>query len=114
MPRQRVAAAETMVNRMASALAKADGPASVEDPARYRRLALAALKPLAAPSEAMIDAAQQSPGLSACCPRDDRIRDPRRGGSGCWPVGGVQHVIVGFMRHWSSKQTHNRHESRRG
>jgi len=49
-----------MVDRMASALAKADGTASVEDPARYRRLALAALKTLAAPSEAMIDAAHQA------------------------------------------------------
>lgn len=59
MPKQR-AAAETMVDRIALALAKADGQASVNDPARYRRLALAALKPLAVPSEAMIDAAHQA------------------------------------------------------
>ena len=31
-----------------------------DDPTRYRRLAIAALKPLAVPSEAMIDAAHQA------------------------------------------------------
>jgi len=60
VPKQRVAVADTMFDRMAPALAKADGQALAEDPARYRRLALAALKPLAVPSEAMIDAAHQA------------------------------------------------------
>ena len=60
VPKQRGAATETMVDRIASALAKADGQASMENPAWYRRLALAALKPLAMPSEAMIDAAHQA------------------------------------------------------
>lgn len=46
-----------MVDRIAPTLAKADGKELAADPARYRHLALAALRPLAAPSEAMIDAA---------------------------------------------------------
>jgi hypothetical protein len=48
-----------MVDRIALALAKADGQAADEDPTRYRHLAIAALKALAVPSEAMIDAAHQ-------------------------------------------------------
>ena len=60
MPKQRVAATGDMVDRIALALAKADGRAPEEDPTRYRHLAIAALKPLAVPSEAMIDAAHQA------------------------------------------------------
>jgi hypothetical protein len=49
-----------MVDRIALALAKAEGQALAADPARYRRLAIASLKPLAMPSEAMIDAAHEA------------------------------------------------------
>lgn len=45
-----------MVDRIALAIAKADGQALEED----RHLAIAALKPLVMPSEAMIDAAHQA------------------------------------------------------
>jgi hypothetical protein len=44
-----------MVVRIALALAKAEGQALTADPLRYRRLAVASLKPLTVPSEAMID-----------------------------------------------------------
>lgn len=60
MPKQRVAASETIVDRIALALAKADGQAVADDPVRYRRLAVAALRPLAVPSETMIDAAHEA------------------------------------------------------
>jgi hypothetical protein len=49
-----------MVDRIAVTLARADGRAMAEDPLRYRRLAVAALRPLAVPSEAMINAAHQA------------------------------------------------------
>lgn len=49
-----------MVDRIALALAKAEGRAVADDPTRYRHLAIAALQPLAAPSEAMIDAAHEA------------------------------------------------------
>lgn len=57
MPKQRMAKPATMVDRLAKALAKADDKVFAPDPARYRRLALAALKTLTIPTEAMIDAA---------------------------------------------------------
>ena len=49
-----------MVNQVARAISKADGAAFETDPARYRRLALAALKPLTQPTEAMVDAAHEA------------------------------------------------------
>jgi hypothetical protein len=48
-----------MVDRIAHAIAEADGGGFQADPARYRRLAPAAL-PLANPTEAMIDAAHRA------------------------------------------------------
>jgi hypothetical protein len=77
MPKQQVAAAMTMVDRIALALAKADGEVLTQDPARYRRLAMAALKPLAVPSEAMIDAAHQAVWFDAKWAINSR-RDFRR------------------------------------
>jgi hypothetical protein len=41
-----------MVDRIALALAKAEGQALTADPVRYRRLAVASLRPLTVPSEA--------------------------------------------------------------
>ena len=49
-----------MIDQIAHAIAEADGGDFHADKARYRRLALAALKPLARPSEAMIDAAYEA------------------------------------------------------
>jgi hypothetical protein len=49
-----------MIEQIARAIAKADGADFDTDPARFRRLALAALKPLARPTEAMVDAAHQA------------------------------------------------------
>jgi hypothetical protein len=45
-----------MLDQIAHAIADADGAAFDADPARYRKLALAAIKPLIRPTEAMIDA----------------------------------------------------------
>lgn len=45
---------------MAHAIAEADGRDFQADPARYRRLAVAALKPLANPTDAMIGAAHEA------------------------------------------------------
>src|SRR5713101_4366343 len=52
--------AVNMVDRIAHAIAEADGGDFQADLARYRRLALAALQSLASPTEAMIDAAHQA------------------------------------------------------
>lgn len=60
MPRRRGAQTGTMVDRMGRAIAEADGGDFDADPARYRRLAMAALEPLARPTEAMIDAAHEA------------------------------------------------------
>ena len=46
-------------DQVGTAIAKADGGHFESDPARYRRLALAALKPLTRPTEAMVDAAHE-------------------------------------------------------
>ena len=50
----------TMIDQIAHAIAKADGSDFHADSARYRRLAVAALKPLANPTDAMIDAAHEA------------------------------------------------------
>ena len=60
MPKPRLARPAPMADRIARALAKADGATFAADPARYRRLAVAALKPLIVPSEAMVDAAHEA------------------------------------------------------
>jgi hypothetical protein len=49
-----------MVQQIAEAIANADGVDLQTDPARYRRLALAALQPLVKPTETMIDAAHEA------------------------------------------------------
>lgn len=56
MPRS-TSPSTTMIEQVARAIAKADGARYADDPARFQRLALAALKPLARPTEAMVDAA---------------------------------------------------------
>jgi hypothetical protein len=50
----------SMLDQIAAAIAKADGGDFQADPARYRRLALAALKPLAKPTDHMVDAAHEA------------------------------------------------------
>jgi hypothetical protein len=52
--------ASRIVEQIGRAIANADGADFDLDPARFRRLASAALKPLTRPTEAMIDAAYQS------------------------------------------------------
>jgi hypothetical protein len=49
-----------MLDQVARAIAKADGTDFASDPSRYRTLALAALKPLTRPTEAMVDAAHEA------------------------------------------------------
>jgi hypothetical protein len=50
----------SMVDQVGRAIAKADCADFESDPARYRKLALAALKPLTRPTEAMVDAAHEA------------------------------------------------------
>jgi hypothetical protein len=50
---------DSMVDQVGTAIATADGADFKSDPARYRRLALAALKPLTRPTKAMVDAAHE-------------------------------------------------------
>jgi hypothetical protein len=57
---QRSSPASTIVNQIGIAIAGADGANVSTDPARYRRLALAALKPLTRPTETMVDAAYEA------------------------------------------------------
>lgn len=66
-----------MVDRIAQALAEADGEAVDADPGRYRRLALASLEPLMVPTEAMIDAAHEAVQFDAAWAINSR-RDFRR------------------------------------
>jgi hypothetical protein len=57
MPRKPAADPTTILTQVAEAVAKADGGDMKPDAARYLRLAQAALKPLAKPTDRMIDAA---------------------------------------------------------
>jgi hypothetical protein len=50
----------SMIDQVGKAIAKADGSHFESDPPRYRRLALAAQKPLTRPTEAMVDAAYEA------------------------------------------------------
>ena len=49
-----------MIEQIARAIAKADGARFEDDPRRFQRLALVALKPVARPAEAMVDAAHET------------------------------------------------------
>jgi len=49
-----------MIDQVAWAIATADGASFDADPIRFRKLALAALKPLARPTDAMVDAAHEA------------------------------------------------------
>lgn len=57
MPRKPRSQALSMVDQVGDAIAKAENGDFASDTARYRQLALAALKPLTCPTEAMVDAA---------------------------------------------------------
>jgi hypothetical protein len=50
----------SIVEQIAMAIATADGTRFEDDPKRFNRLALAALKPVARPTEAMVDAAHEA------------------------------------------------------
>ena len=60
MPKPPAATPTSMIDQVAIAIAKADGSELRADPARYRRLALAALMPLEHPTATMIDAAHEA------------------------------------------------------
>jgi hypothetical protein len=63
-----------MIDQIAASISDADGADLHADPTRYRRLAVAALKPLVKPTETMIDAAHEavwSDGLWAINNRRD-------------------------------------------
>lgn len=49
-----------MVEQIGRAIAKADGARFEDDPARFRRLALAAIHPLTRPTDTMVDAAHEA------------------------------------------------------
>lgn len=66
-----------MIDRIAHAIAEADGGDFQADPARYRRLAVAALQPLTSPTEAMIEAAHQAVWFDAAWAVNNR-RDFKR------------------------------------
>ena len=57
---RRPVSTDSMVDQVGKAIAKADGACFESDPPRYRKLALAALKPLTRPTEAMVDAAHEA------------------------------------------------------
>jgi hypothetical protein len=59
MIRQPVSTA-SMVDQIGRAIAKADNSSFESEPTRYRKLALAALKPLTRPTEVMVDAAHEA------------------------------------------------------
>jgi hypothetical protein len=59
-PPKPAAKAMPMIDQIATAIAKADGADIPTDPARYRRLAVAALQPLAKLTDTMIDAAHEA------------------------------------------------------
>jgi hypothetical protein len=61
-----------MLERVARAIAEADGGDFDAEPARYRRLAVAALEPLAHPTAAMIDAAHEAVWFDAGWAIDNR------------------------------------------
>jgi hypothetical protein len=77
LPKQRLAKPGFMVDRIAQALAEADGETVDADPGRYRRLAIASLGPLVVPTEAMIDAAHEAVQFDAAWAINSR-RDFRR------------------------------------
>ena len=52
--------ATNMADQIGRAIAAADQAKFEDDPGRYRRRALAALKPLTRPTEAMVDAAYEA------------------------------------------------------
>jgi hypothetical protein len=49
-----------MVDQIATSIANADCAKLEDDPARFRRLALAALQPLTQPTDTMVDAAPEA------------------------------------------------------
>jgi hypothetical protein len=60
VPKKLSADTATMLKQVAEAIAKADGADMHDDAVRYLRLAQAALKPLARPTDSMIDAAHKA------------------------------------------------------
>jgi len=50
----------SMVDQIGRAIAKADGARFEDDPARFRRFAVAALQPLIRPTDTMVDAAHEA------------------------------------------------------
>ena len=60
MPRKPKSQTLSMIDQVGEALARAENGDFATDGARYRRLALAALKPLTRPTEAMVDAAHEA------------------------------------------------------
>ena len=77
MPRQPEAVSTTMLDLVGQAIATADDAEFEADPARYRRLAIAALKPMGRPTDAMVDAAHDAASFDAHWAINSR-RDFRR------------------------------------
>ncbi len=77
MSRQSEAVSTTMLDLVGQAIATADGAEFGANPARYRRLAVAALKPMGRPTEAMVDAAHEAASFDAHWAINSR-RDFRR------------------------------------
>jgi hypothetical protein len=69
-----------MIDQVGTATATADGADFESNPARYRRLALAALKPLIRPTEAMVDLAHEVVWFDAFWAINSRATSRRRCG----------------------------------
>jgi hypothetical protein len=65
MPTRRRSETESMLNTIGRAIAEADGGDFDNDRERYRRLALAALRPMARPTKGMIHAAHAAAEFDA-------------------------------------------------
>jgi hypothetical protein len=62
----------SMVDQIGRAIAKADGARFEDDPARFRRLAVAALRPLTRPTDTMVDAAHAAVSFDGAWPINGR------------------------------------------
>jgi hypothetical protein len=62
----------SMVDQIGSAIAKADSAQFDVDPARFRRLAMAALRPLTRPTDTMVDAAHEAVSFDGAWAIDSR------------------------------------------
>jgi hypothetical protein len=76
MPKKPAAQTMPMIDQTATAIAKADGAHIRTNPARYWLLAMAALLPLARPTETMIDPIHKAVSFDDCWAVNSRMLRP--------------------------------------